>query len=128
MNRDPKREGMGGAVPRVLGISLLFAYVLTALLLALLALLVYKAGIGEKFVSAAITVIYVAATFLAGFLAGKGLGSRKFLWGLLEGFAYFCILAAASCLWGSREAGVGNGLFTTLALCCGGGMLGGMLG
>lgn len=108
--------------------SLLFAYILTGVLLALLSFLLYKLGFGEKVVAIAIIVIYVAATFFAGFLAGKRMKSRRFLWGLLEGAAYFLVLAAISFLAGERDAVVGSSFFTTLALCTGGGMLGGMLG
>ncbi len=107
--------------------ALLAAYLLTGVLLALLSFALYKAGLGEKAVSAAIIVIYVAATFLAGFLAGKKLQSRRFFWGLLEGAAYFVILALISALVGEDGISVGNSFFTTLALCAGGGMLGGML-
>jgi putative membrane protein (TIGR04086 family) len=123
-----KGDRFGSLAAGVLIKCLLFAYILTALFLALLAFLVDRAGLGEKAVSAAITAIYVAATFLAGFLAGKRLENRKFLWGLLEGLAYFCILAAVSFLWGSGEPDAGRGLLTTLILCLAGGMLGGMLG
>lgn len=107
--------------------SLLFSYILTAAFLALLSFFLYKLELGEKAVSVAIIVIYVAATFFAGFLAGKKLGSRKFLWGLLEGSAYFLILALISLVLGKEGITVGKTFFTTFTLCAGGGMLGGML-
>lgn len=107
--------------------SLLFSYILTALLLAALAFLLYKLSLGEKSVSIGIIVIYVAATFFGGFVAGKRMGSRKFLWGLLMGGAYFLVLAAVSLCVGKGGVQIGNSFFTTLALCAGGGMLGGML-
>lgn len=108
--------------------SLLFSYILTGALLALLSFLVYKLGLGEKIVSAAIIVIYVGATFFAGFLAGKKMQSRKFLWGLLEGCAYFCVLAVISLLTGGEGDWMGRSFLTTFVLCGAGGMLGGMLG
>ncbi len=108
--------------------SLAFAYLLTGALLMLLAFLVYKAELGEKAVSIVITAIYVAATFLAGFTAGRKLQSRKFLWGLLEGLAYFAVLAVVSWLFGEEGKETGNSFLTTLVLCGAGGMLGGMLG
>ena len=106
---------------------LLFSYIVTVALLAILAFLLYKLGLGEKFVSGAIIFIYVAATVLGGLIAGKRMKSRRFLWGLLVGVAYFVILAAVSILTGPGGIQVGNSFFTTLALCAGGGMLGGML-
>lgn len=108
--------------------SLFFAYALTGVFLALLSLLLYQLRLGEKLVAVAIIVIYVAATFFAGFLAGKKMKNRRFLWGLLEGTAYFLVLTLLSFFAGDRGVTVGRSFFTTLALCAGGGMLGGMLG
>ena len=58
---------------------LLFSYVLTAGLLLLLALLLYRFSLQEKIVNIGIIVIYIAVTFLSGMLAGKRAGSRKYL-------------------------------------------------
>lgn len=107
--------------------TLLFSYIFTGVLLALLAFLLYKLGLGEKAVTAAIIVIYVAATFFGGFIAGKKLKNRKFLWGLVIGAAYFVVLAAVSLSAGESGLQIGNSFLTTLVLCAGGGMLGGML-
>ena len=107
--------------------TLLFSYILTAVLLALLAFLLYKLGLNEKIVSIAIIVIYVAATFFGGFVTGKRMGNRRFFWGLLMGAAYFLVLAAVSFCVGKGGIQIGNSFFTTLVLCAGGGMLGGML-
>lgn len=107
--------------------TLLFSYILTGILLALLAFLLYKVGLGEKAVTIAIIVIYVAATFFGGFMAGKKLKSRKFLWGLILGAAYFLVLSALSLSVGQEGLQMGNSFLTTLVLCAGGGMLGGML-
>ncbi len=106
---------------------LLFSYILTAALLLLLALLLFKMGLTERIVSAAIIVIYVVSTFLAGFLAGKKMQSRKFMWGLVMGCAYFLVLALVSVMVNRSGAEMGNSFLTTLVLCAGGGMLGGML-
>lgn len=107
--------------------SLLFSYILTGVLLALLAFALYRFGLGERTVSIAIIVIYVLATLLGGFAAGKRMKSRRFLWGLLMGGAYFLILAVMSFAVGKGDMQVGSSFFATLALCAGGGMLGGML-
>lgn len=106
---------------------LLISYIMTAVLLAVLALLLYKMGLGEKAVSGAIIVIYVAATFFGGFLAGKKTQNRRFLWGFIVGAAYFGILTAVSLCFGQEGFQAGKSFFTTLILCAGGGMLGGML-
>ncbi len=106
---------------------LLFSYIVTVVLLAILAFLLYKLGLGEKFVSGAIIVIYVAATFLGGMIAGKRMKTRRFLWGLVMGAAYFVVLAVVSLVFAHGNIQAGNSFFTTLVLCAGGGMLGGMM-
>lgn len=124
MEQNPKTEGIPvGFLVK----SLLFSYILTAALLALLAFALYKLGLSEKTVSIAITVIYVAGTFFGGFVMGKKMGSRKFLWGLLMGTVYFLVLAVVSLCAGKGNIQMGSSFFTTLALCAGGGMLGGMV-
>ncbi len=107
---------------------LLLSYLLTAVCLLLLAFLLYKLGLSEKTVSAAIISIYVISTLSAGFVAGKKLQNKKFLWGLLLGIIYFLILVAVSMAVNSSPGELGTSFLTTMILCAGGGMLGGMLG
>lgn len=110
------------------GKSLLVSCLLTALLLCLLAFLVLVAGLSEKIVSIAIIIIYVAATFVGGFLAAKQVPGRKFLWGLMVGLVYFLLLVILSVIKAGSAAGLGDSFLTTMLLCGAGGMLGGMLG
>ncbi len=121
-------KGAGGLPVLFLMKCLLFSYILTGALLALLALILYKAELDEKVVAVAMIVIYVGATLFAGFMAGKKIQNKKFLWGLLEGCAYFGILALISLIAGTEGAGAGHSFLTTFVLCGAGGMLGGMLG
>lgn len=107
--------------------SLLLSYLLTAGLLLLLSLLLYRFSLSERIVSVSITGIYVTVTFLAGFLAGKKEGSRKFLWGLLMGMLYFLILTLVSIAVNRSAPSLSVSFLTVLALCTGSGMLGGML-
>lgn len=124
MEQNPREEGIPvGFLVK----SLLFSYILTAALLAVLAFALYKLGLDEKTVSIAIIAIYVAGTFFAGFVMGKKMGSRRFLWGLLMGTVYFLVLAVVSLCVGKGNIEMGSSFFTTLALCAGGGMLGGMV-
>lgn len=106
---------------------MLAAYLLTAGLLLLLALMLYRFGLSEKMVSISIILIYIAVTFLAGFLAGKRAGEKKFLWGLAMGCIYFLILTAVSMIVNRGMEEIGNGLITVFLLCGGSGMLGGMI-
>ena len=75
---------------------MLMAYILTAGLLLLLAFMLYRFGLSEKVVSICIIAIYIVVTFLAGMLAGKKAGKRRFLWGLAMGITYYMILIIVS--------------------------------
>lgn len=106
---------------------LLFSYILTGGLLMLLALLVYRFGLSEKIVSIAIIAIYIGATFFTGFVTGKKLMSRRFLWGLVMGSAYFLVLVILSIAVNHSFKDVASNFFTVMVMCAGSGMLGGML-
>jgi len=90
----------------------------------LLALLLYRMDLSQKIVSIGVIVIYVAASFLAGFMVGKKIGNRKFLWGFLMGSAYFGVLAVISILMNHSAQGVAENFFTVYVICAGSGMLG----
>ena len=106
---------------------LLFAYIVSALVLVLLAVLVFKAGISQQMVSGGIILAYVLSCFLGGLLAGKKMKQKRFLWGLVMGLAYFLVLFLVSVIVNKSLGAVGDSLLTSLVLCAGGGMLGGML-
>ena len=107
--------------------SLLISYLLTTGLLLLLALFLYRFELSEKIVSICIIIIYIVVTFLAGFIAVKREGNRKFLWGLLMGVLYFTILVVVSLIVNHGMNEVSGNFFTVLLLCGGSGMLGGMI-
>lgn len=106
---------------------MLAAYLLTAGLLLLLALMLYRFGLSEKVVSICIILIYIAVTFLAGFIAGKRAGEKKFIWGLVMGCVYFLILMIVSIIVNRGIEEPVSRMVTVFMLCSGSGMLGGML-
>jgi len=105
----------------------LFSYVLTAILLLILAMLLYKLRLSETVTNVGIVIIYILVCFLSGFITGKRMGSRKFLWGMLVGIGYFAILAALSVLLQKGTDQLSRSFLSTLFLCAGSGMLGGMV-
>ncbi len=107
--------------------DLLFSYLLTALLLLLTALCLYRFRLSAKTVSLCLTCIYVLATFVAGFIAGKKVGVRKFLWGMASGLSYFIVLAVFSLILKQDAASMSGNFFSVLVLCMASGMLGGMV-
>ena len=107
--------------------SLLCACVVTGILLLLLALFVYKLNPEEKQVTIAVMAIYLVSTFVGGFTIGKWNRVRKFLWGMLVGAGYFILLLLVSLgIYHSLKNGGVNAV-TTMFLCIGGGLIGGML-
>lgn len=107
--------------------ALVASYVVTGIILSILALLVFKYELGEKVVNIAIIVTYVAATLFGGFVVGKRIRAQKFVWGLLLGLLYMLVILLASALLNQSFAIISSNNLTTFLLCAAGGMLGGML-
>ena len=107
---------------------LLIAYALTGVMLLLLAFLLYRFNLSENIVSSGIIGIYAISSFVAGFLAGKSLVNRKFIWGLLEGILYFAILLFMSIISNRSMSNMTEQMLTAFLICGASGMLGGMLG
>lgn len=107
--------------------SMLGAYLVTGILLLALAFFMYQFHWDEGKLSIGIIVIYVVSNFIGGFIIGKCAKSRKFLWGLASGLLYFGILLLISLAFYRSLKGDGANAMLTLALCAGGGTLGGML-
>ena len=107
--------------------ALLAAYIVTGLLLLLLAFLLYKLQLAESIVNVGIIAIYVIACFLGGFLEGKMMKTRKFIWGGAFGLLYFAVLAIIPLAVGQGFSGTSSNFVTTLILCMAGGTLGGMV-
>ncbi len=107
--------------------ALLASYIVTGLLLLVLALLLYKLRLSESAVNVGIIAVYVVSCFLGGFLEGKMMKTRKFLRGSVCGLLYFTILAVISLAVNQSFSGGSSHFVTTLALCLAGGTLGGMV-
>ena len=107
--------------------ALLASYIVTGILLMVLTMLLYKFELDEKIVSAAIVAIYVVSTLIGGSIIGKLVRVRRFLWGIGLGVLYFALLLLITLGVYHTLNGNGANLMTTLILCAGGGMAGGMI-
>lgn len=107
--------------------ALIIAYVVTGIMLFVLAFLMYKFGISEQAVNFGVTFIYILATGVAGILMGRSMKQRKFLWGSLVGLIYVALIFVVSLLVTGNATMIMQDGVSTLLLCVGGGMLGGML-
>lgn len=113
--------------PVTLLISLLGSWIITAVLLVLLAAAMLKFQLEEGKIAAAVTVIYLVSAFLGGRIAGKKAETKKYLWGLLTGMCYFAVLLLMTLILKRNINPSSIQTMTTACLCLGGGMLGGML-
>lgn len=110
-----------------LGKVLLVMYIITGVLLVVLAAVLYKFELSEAAVNIGIIMIYVVSGFLGGFLIGKIQKSRKYLWGAAAGLGYFLVLLLVSlALNKGLDSGVAH-IATTWILCTASGAVGGML-
>lgn len=107
--------------------SVFVMFMISAILLLLLALILYKAEPGESVIKIGIVVIYVVAGFLGGFLMGRIMQEQKFLWGLAAGAIYFAVLFVASAVVGGGFDMELTKVVTTFILCAASGMAGGMV-
>lgn len=124
-----ERAGVGMQKPKIMSLlkALIFSYVITGLMLLILALLLYKFDIDEGKVTIGVIVVYIVSCFLGGFLLGRKVGQKKFLWGMCLGVCYFVLLLGVSTLVHPGAMSGVKYLITAFVMCMGGGMLGGML-
>ena len=107
--------------------SLLASYIVTGILLLVLTFFVYKFELNEKIVSAAIVGIYVVSTLIGGVIIGKLTKSKRYLWGMVLGILYFVLLLLITLGVYRTLNGDSVSIVTSLILCAGGGMTGGMI-
>ena len=107
--------------------ALLAAYVVTGILLIILALALYKFELNEGAVTAGVTAVYLISTFTSGLVVGKLAKVRRFLWGIVLGILYFALLLLVTVGIYRTFHGSSTEILVTFALCAGGGMAGGMI-
>lgn len=106
--------------------SLVAAYIVTGIILCILAFLMYQTSAGIKIANIGVTVTYILASVFAGFIVGHKMGQRKFIWGFIVGLLYFLILLAISMFFYQNVVLISRERITALLLCAAGGTLGGM--
>lgn len=107
--------------------SLVVAYVFTGIALAALAFAIYKWNLNETVVNIIILAVYVIASFIGGFITGKRVKERKFIWGMLLGGLYIIIIYGVSIIMSASLDMVSTASVAAALLCLAGGTLGGMV-
>lgn len=112
---------------KTFGKILMVMYGITALLLFLLAFLLQKFQFGEQMTEIGIMGVYVIVCFLGGYMSGKVLMNRKFLWGMLMGIFYVLVMLGITMIVRGSQGLSLSGILLNILLCLGSGMLGGMI-
>lgn len=120
------REAKSNPVTAVFA-AVFVMFIISGLLLLLLATLLYKMEPGESVIKIGVIVIYVISGVAGGFLLGKIRKEQKFLWGLCAGALYFVILFLVSATVKGNFDMEFSKFVTTLVLCSASGMAGGMI-
>ena len=107
--------------------NLLVTYILTGILLVVLALALYRFRLKEGQIRLGVNAVYIITCLFGGLLMGKNIRQRRFFWGLLLGLLYFLVLLAVSFLLNRGLNGSMNQILTTMAICAASGTAGGML-
>jgi putative membrane protein (TIGR04086 family) len=107
--------------------DLLVSYMITGILLLLLAFLMLKADLSGGILSGGILFTYILSSFVGGFLLGKSADQKRFLWGLGMGALYFIMLILISVLTNSVMGMEAGRVITVMVICLFSGMLGGMI-
>ena len=111
----------------VLVTALFMMYIISGILLLLLALILFKMEPGEMVIKIAVILIYIVSGIAGGFFMGRKLKDRKFLWGLLAGSTYFFLLCLLSLIVKQGVDMEAAKVITTCILCAASGMAGGMV-
>ena len=107
--------------------NLLVTYILTGVLLVILALALYRFRLKEGQIRLGVNAVYVITCLFGGILMGQSIKQRRFFWGLLLGLLYFLVLLAVSFMLNRGINGSMNQILTTMAICAASGTAGGML-
>lgn len=102
-------------------------FICSAVLLAIMSIIIWKTNAGAGAASGCITVVYIISNFAGGFIAGKKSGKYKFLWGIAVSAAYFAIIVVAGVWFMGNALAVNPEIITGAMICIISGMFGGML-
>lgn len=125
MDKTEKKEVEKSITMPVL-VDLVAMYVITGILLAVLAALLGRVDMSDAAVSIGIILTYIISCFAGGFLIGKKKKKKKYLWGICVGCFYFLVLLLGNLAVNRGLDGKLIHMLTTAVLCVLSGMAGGM--
>ena len=102
-------------------------FVLSAVILVVLAAVLLQNDMSDQFVSGSVIASYVISCLAGGFAMGQYTGKHKFLWGIGIGICYFGVLLLAGKFLYPNGTKTDVQLISSFLICMVAGMLGGML-
>lgn len=108
-------------------VDLVAMYIITGILLVILAALLGRVEMSDAAVSIGIIATYIVSCFAGGFFIGKKKKKKNFIWGLCVGIFYFIVLLLGNMAVNRGLDGQFIHMLTTAVLCALSGMAGGML-
>lgn len=102
-------------------------FIVSALLLVVMSVVIWKTGAGAGVVGGCITVVYIISNFFGGFMAGRKASKHKFIWGITVSAAYFAVIVLAGVWFMGNKLAVSPEIITGAMICVISGMFGGML-
>lgn len=107
--------------------TLIISYLITAVMLTILTVLLYKFRLPESQITMGINAVYIVSCLFGGLLAGKAMKTRRFFWGFLTGICYFAFLLLMSYIQNQSVLTDSTHILTVFLMCSLSGMAGGMI-
>ncbi|MCC8097605.1 MAG: TIGR04086 family membrane protein [Eubacterium sp.] len=127
MKKTAVSEAKGKNPVLAVVLSVLAAYLITAAVFIVYAVLLTYTGLSEKYMQTVVASAVGVSAAVGGFICGKAVSKRGIVWGVLTGVMYGVIMViAGSCINPDFVPGGKTLLIITVSLCGGG--LGGVLG
>lgn len=103
------------------------AYIVSALMLVVLAFAAYKTGMNENVVTIGICMVYFISSMAAGLMAGVKSHTRIAVMGIMAGAVYYAVILLTSFILNKGIASDTQAILTGMALSVCGGFAGGFL-
>lgn len=107
--------------------GLIFSTLILALAVLLLALLMMKTGWGDSVMYPMLIVFFCLAVFFGGRYFAKHAPSKRFIWGILFGAAFFALYLIVNYFLSGNDTLLSENAMTFLLAAVGSGCVGGML-
>lgn len=109
------------------GKVLILEAVISLVFLCIFALILQKLQPSESGIRMGVKLLYVLVNLIGGFLIGRIMRQKKFLWGAATGLIYFAVISLISFLMHKGFYVDMQNAVTICLLCVAGGMAGGMI-